>query len=119
MNLFITNFNPGAIEIAKSLSIDVNNFSEIKRSIIKHNIKMVLVGPEIPLINGIYDYIKNDIEISDVNVIGPSKRGAQLEGSKEFAKLFMTRNDIPTAAYKSFNKSSIDDAILFLKNNKH
>ena len=117
VNLFISNSNPGTIKVAKSVSLDINNFSEIKKSIIKNNIQMVLVGPEIPLINGIYDYIKNDQEISHVSVIGPSKRGAQLEGSKEFAKLFMTRNDIPTAAYKSFNKSSIDDAIIFLKSN--
>ncbi len=117
VNIFITNSTPGTINIAKSISLDINNFSEIKRSIIINNIETVLVGPEIPLINGISDFIKNDKEIFHVNVIGPSKHGAKLEGSKEFAKLFMTRNNIPTANYKSFNKSSIDDAILFLKNN--
>jgi len=117
VNLFITNSTPGAINIAKSISIDINDFSDIKTSIIKNDIQIVLVGPEIPLINGIYDYIKNDPETSHVSIIGPSKYGAQLEGSKEFAKKFMSRHNIPTASYKSFDKSSIDDAILFLKNN--
>ena len=118
VSLFITNSTPGTTKIAKSISIDINNFSEIKRSIIKYNIEIVLVGPEIPLINGIYDFIKNDSQISYVNVIGPSKAGSQLEGSKEFAKKFMHRHNIPTAFYMSYDKSSIDDAILFLKNNK-
>ena len=117
VNLFITNSTPGAINIAKSISIDINDFSDIKTSIIKNDIQIVLVGPEIPLINGIYDYFKNDPETSHVNIIGPSKYGAQLEGSKEFAKKFMSRHNIPTASYKSFDKSSINDAILFLKNN--
>ena len=118
VSLFITNSTPGTTKIAKSVSIDINNFSEIKRSIIKYNIEIVLVGPEIPLINGIYDFIKNDSQISYVNVIGPSKAGSLLEGSKEFAKKFMYRHNIPTAFYMSYDKSSIDDAILFLKNNK-
>ncbi len=117
VNLFMTNPTPGAVKIAKALSLDFNNFLEIKASIIKNNIQLILVGPEIPLINGIYDFIKNDSEISYIDVIGPSKNGAQLEGSKEFAKQFMSRHNIPTASYKSFDKSSIDDAILFLKNN--
>ncbi len=118
VSLFITNSTPGTTKIAKSVLIDINNFSEIKRSIIKNNIQIVLVGPEIPLINGIYDFIKNDSQISYVNVIGPSKYGAQLEGSKEFAKKFMYRHNIPTAFYMSYDISSIDDAILFLKNTK-
>ncbi|MAR25827.1 MAG: phosphoribosylamine--glycine ligase [Flavobacteriaceae bacterium] len=117
VNLFITNSTPGTIEIANSISLDINNFSDIKSSIIENNIQTILVGPEIPLINGIYDFIKSDLEISHVNVIGPSKRGAQLEGSKEFAKKFMLRYNIPTASYKSFDKSCIQDAINFLKNN--
>ena len=117
VNLFITNSTPGTINIAKSISIDINDFSDIKTSIIKNDIQIVLVGPEIPLINGISDYIKNDPETSHVSIIGPSKYGAQLEGSKEFAKKFMSRHNIPTASYKSFDKSSINDAILFLKNN--
>ena len=118
VSLFITNPSPGTTKIANSVLIDINNFSEIKRSIIKNNIQIVLVGPEIPLINGIYDFIKNDSQISYVNVIGPSKYGAQLEGSKEFAKKFMYRHNIPTAFYMSYDLSSIDDAIHFLKNNK-
>lgn len=117
VNLFITNPNPGTIKIAKPVSLDINNFQEVKTSIIKNSIQLLLVGPEIPLINGIYDFIKSDSEISHVYVIGPSKTGAQLEGSKEFAKEFMSRHNIPTASYKSFDKSCIDDAILFLKNN--
>ena len=118
VSLFISNSNPGTTKIAKSVSIDINNFSDVKRSIIKNSIQIVLIGPEIPLINGIYDFIKNDSQISYVNVIGPSKYGAQLEGSKEFAKKFMYRHNIPTAFYMSYDLSSIDDAILFLKNNK-
>ena len=117
VNLFVTNSNPGTIKIAKSLSIDINDFSEIKTLIIEKNVQIVLIGPEIPLINGIYDYIKNDPKTSHISIIGPSKKGAQLEGSKEFAKKFMSRHNIPTASYKSFDKSSIHDAILFLKNN--
>ena len=115
VNLFITNPNPGTIKIANSVSLDIDNVSEIKRSIIKNNIQLLLVGPEIPLINGIYNFIKSDSDISHVCVIGPSKNGAQLEGSKEFAKEFISRHNIPTASYKSFDKSSFDDAILFLK----
>ena len=76
VSLFITNPSPGTTKIANSVLIDINNFSEIKRSIIKNNIQIVLVGPEIPLINGIYDFIKNDSQISYVNVIGPSKAGS-------------------------------------------
>ena len=117
VNIYVTNPNAGMLEIVTPLNIDINNFNLIKESIIQHEISLVLVGPEIPLIMGITDFIDKDKDLDDVKVIGPSAQGAKLEGSKEFAKSFMKKYDIPTGSYKSFTKEKLNESINFIKNN--
>ena len=117
VNIYATNPNAGMLNIVTSLNIDINNFNLIKESIIQHEISLVLVGPEIPLIMGITDFIDKDKDLDDVKVIGPSAQGAKLEGSKEFAKSFMKKYDIPTGSYKSFTKEKLNESINFIKNN--
>ena len=116
VNIYVTNPNAGMIDIVTPLNIDINNFNLIKESIIQHEISLVLVGPEIPLIMGITDFIINDKDLRNVKVIGPSELGAKLEGSKEFAKNFMKKYNIPTGSYNSFTKESLNDGISFIKN---
>ena len=113
--LFVAPGNAGTAEIATNVNISVNDFEAIKDFVLDHNIKMVVVGPEDPLVNGISDFFKEDSQLQDVNVIGPSKRGALLEGSKERAKEFMTMHNIPTAAYQSFTAESLDAGKSFLE----
>ena len=117
VNIYVTNPNAGMLNIVTSLNIDINNFNLIKESIIQHEISLVLVGPEIPLIMGITDFIDKDKDLDDVKVIGPSAQGAKLEGSKEFAKSFMKKYHIPTGSYKSFTKETLNESINFIKNN--
>ena len=117
VNIYVTNPNAGMLDIVTPLNIDINNFNLIKESIIQHEISLVLVGPEIPLIMGITDFIDKDKDLHDVKVIGPSAQGAKLEGSKEFAKRFMKKYDIPTGSYKSFTKEKLNESINFIKNN--
>ena len=117
VSLFSINPNAAISSISKALYFDFN-FPNLKNAIINNSINLVLVGPEIPLIDGVYDFIKSDNEISDTIVIGPSKNGAMLEGSKDFAKHFMSKYNIPTAHSKSFTKESISGGIKYLKNNK-
>ena len=117
VNILVTNANPGIATIASIVNLDINDFLSIKESIIKHSISIVLIGPEIPLINGITDFINNDLELKSVNVIGPSENGSMLEGSKEFAKSFMNKYGIPTASYRSFESSTLSDGIDFIKKN--
>ena len=116
INIYVTNANPGFVGIAKNVFINVDDFDSIKDCILSYNISFVLVGPEIPLINGISDYIKNDPLLSKVFVIGPSKYGSKLEGSKDFAKNFMKKYNIPTANYKSFSKHTINEGIEYIRN---
>ena len=118
VNIYVTNANPGFIGIAKNVILNVNDFDAIKDCILSYNISYVLVGPEIPLINGISDYIKSDSSLSNVFVIGPSKHGSKLEGSKDFAKSFMKKYNIPTANYMCFNKYTINEGIEYIKNSK-
>ena len=113
--LFVAPGNAGTAEIATNVDISVNDFEAIKKFVLSNNIKMVVVGPEDPLVNGISDFFKQDALLKDVNVIGPSKRGALLEGSKERAKEFMTMHNIPTAAYQSFTAQSLDAGKSFLE----
>ena len=115
VNIFVTNPNPGINIISSLVKVDINNFNQIKNIIIKHNISFVLIGPEIPLINGIVDFIKSEPLFSNILIIGPSESGSRLEGSKEFAKNFMYKYNIPTASYMSFSKESINEAIEFIK----
>lgn len=112
--LFIAPGNAGTLEIGQNINIEVTDFEEIKKLVLKENIDMVVVGPEDPLVNGIFDFFQEDNEISHVSVIGPSMRGAQLEGSKSFAKEFMQKNNIPTAKYRSFTKDNIKEGESFL-----
>ena len=113
--LYICPGNAGTSLIGKNINISLDNFDEIKTFVLNKNIDMVIVGPEDPLVNGIYDFFKQDDLLKKISVIGPSKKGAQLEGSKKFAKEFMLRNSIPTAKYKSFDKSNLSDGFNFLE----
>ncbi len=113
--IFTAPGNAGTSEIGINLPIGINDFDKIKEAVLHHQISMVIVGPEDPLVNGICDYFKNDPELSQIFIIGPDKYAAQLEGSKEFAKNFMQKYNIPTAKFKSFNKEQIDEAFQFLK----
>lgn len=114
-NLFVAPGNAGTAAIAKNLDISVTNFQAIKDTVLTHQINMVVVGPEDPLVNGIYDYFLKDDLLKDIPVIGPSKEGAQLEGSKDYAKQFMFRHNIPTAAYESFTAATVKKGHEFLE----
>lgn len=113
--LYVAPGNFGTSKHAKNLNINELDFPAIKEAILAHEINMVIVGPEIPLVAGIVDYFKGDKELSGVSIIGPSKEGATLEGSKEYAKEFMFKHDVPTAKYKSVTKSNIDEGLTFLQ----
>lgn len=113
--LYIAPGNAGTANVGTNIDIKVNDFQRIKEFVRENAINMVIVGPEDPLVNGIYDFFKNDRQLSAIPVIGPSKAGAQLEGSKDFAKTFMMRHHIPTAHYKSFTINELDDGVAFLK----
>lgn len=113
--LFIAPGNAGTSQIAENIHISPTDFLSIKEACLDKAIDMVVVGPEDPLVNGIYDFFMNDDKIRHIPVIGPSKEGARLEGSKDFAKQFMIRHNIPTARYKSFTKNELEEAYRFLK----
>ncbi len=113
-HLFIAPGNAGTKEIGTNIPLSVNDFPAIKQFVLENNVDMVVVGPEEPLVNGVYDYFKEDPALAAIPVIGPSKKGAQLEGSKDFAKEFMMRHGIPTAGYKSVTKENISEGFAFL-----
>lgn len=113
--LFIAPGNAGTSAVGQNLNIDVSDFSAVKSAILKHNIDLVFVGPEDPLVNGIVDFFENDSELKSVPVVGPNKVAAQLEGSKDFSKKFMEKHSIPTARYFSVSKNNIEEGIDFLK----
>lgn len=113
--LFIAPGNAGTSEVGTNVDIQVNDFDAIKDFICTQQIDMVVVGPEDPLVNGIYDTLKNDPRTKDTVVIGPSKEGAKLEGSKDFAKAFMQRHHIPTARYHTFTGETLDEGLRFLE----
>ena len=112
--LFVAPGNSGTAALATNLEVSVTDFEGIKKQVLAHAISMVFVGPEDPLVNGIYDFFLQDIALQHVAVIGPQKAAAQLEGSKEFAKEFLYRHEIPTAAYKSFTKDTLEQGYAFL-----
>ncbi|BAO75589.1 phosphoribosylamine--glycine ligase [Winogradskyella sp. PG-2] len=114
--LFVAPGNSGTEAIATNLDISVTNFEAIKNAVIQNNIKLVVVGPEDPLVQGIHDFFLKDDDLKYVSVIGPQKAAAELEGSKEFAKEFMMRHNIPTAAYKSFTRENVEEGLKFLEN---
>ncbi len=113
--LFVAPGNSGTAQLATNVAVSVNNFDAIGELVLKENIKMVVVGPEDPLVNGIHDFFLNDNNLKDIAVIGPELKAAQLEGSKEFAKEFMDRHNIPTAAYQSFTKKNVEEGYNFLE----
>ena len=113
--LFILPGNAGTELIGKNIDVSVSDFEEIKNVVLNNNISMVVVGPEKPLVDGIYDFFITDSKLKDVTVIGPSRAGAMLEGSKDFSKEFMLKNSIPTAKYSTFSKENISDAYEFLE----
>ncbi len=113
--LFIAPGNAGTAESGENVEIDVNDFEKIAEFVIANHIDMLVVGPEDPLVNGIQNYFSENKELSKVAVIGPGKEGAMLEGSKEFAKQFMFRHQIPTAGYKSVDLEHLDEGINFLR----
>ena len=113
--LFVAPGNAGTSKIAENIAINPNDFLELKKFVIANQVQMVVVGPEDPLVNGIFDFFKNDEMLSNIPVIGPSKNGAQLEGSKEFAKEFLVRHNIPTAAYASFTAETVEQGCEFLE----
>lgn len=113
--LFVVPGNAGTAAIATNINISPTDFEAIKALVLKEKIGMVVVGPEDPLVKGIFDYFKNDDQLKDIPVIGPSKVGAQLEGSKEFAKEFLMRHNIPTAAYDSFTAETVEKGCDFLE----
>ncbi|WP_298515434.1 phosphoribosylamine--glycine ligase [uncultured Kordia sp.] len=112
--LFVAPGNAGTAAIAENVAMNVNDFDAIGTFSIENNIDMVVVGPEDPLVRGIHDYFLNDDALKGIHVIGPQKEAAELEGSKEFAKKFMMRHNIPTAAYESFTKDTVEAGCEFL-----
>lgn len=113
--LYVATGNGGTNQIASNVNIDISDFKQVENFTIANNIDMIIVGPEAPLVAGIVDYLQGVDKLSELMIIGPDKTAAQLEGSKDFAKRFMKKYNIPTAKYKSFSKSEVKDAIDFLK----
>lgn len=113
--LYIAPGNAGTSSVGENVNIKADDFSSIKAFVLDNNINMVVVGPEDPLVKGIYDYFQNDSELNKIPVIGPSQKGATLEGSKEFAKAFMMRHNIPTAGYKSITSANLQEGLDFLE----
>ncbi len=114
--LFIAPGNAGSSAFGNNISLSVNDFEGIKQFCIKEHIDILFPGPEDPLVAGIYDFFKKDPELKHIIVVGPSKEGAQLEGSKAFSKKFMQRHKIPTAAYREFNNDNFEEGIVYLEN---
>lgn len=113
--IFVAPGNAGTAEIAENLPVAVTDFEGIKKAVIKHAIELVVVGPEVPLVMGLRDFFEADTDLRSVRFIGPGSAAAQLEGSKDFAKEFMLRHQIPTAAYSTFTSASLPEAFDFLE----
>ena len=113
--LFFAPGNAGTENLGINLDIDISNFKQLENSIVRNNINLVLVGPEVPLVSGISDFIHSNKKLEKINVIGPEKFGAMLEGSKSFAKEFMERHNIPTAPYKKFSLKNLNDGLDYLE----
>ena len=113
--LFIAPGNAGTATVGENVAMKADDFDSIKAFVLNNAISMVVVGPEDPLVKGIYDYFKADEQLSAIPVVGPSKQGAVLEGSKDFAKAFMQRHNIPTAAYQTFTGETLEEGKAFLR----
>lgn len=114
-SLFVAPGNAGTAAIATNINLSVNDFESIGAFVLSNSVQMVVVGPEEPLVKGIYDFFKNNEALQHIPVIGPSAEGAKLEGSKEYAKEFLVRHGIPTAAYKSFTAATTEEGCRFLE----
>jgi phosphoribosylamine--glycine ligase len=114
-NLYIAPGNAGTALLGMNVAVEVTDFEAMKRFSLDHDVDMIVVGPEIPLVQGVYDYFRNDEDACHIAVIGPSARGAQLEGSKDFAKRFMAANHIPTARFLTVTLDSVADGDAFLE----
>ena len=112
--LYIAPGNAGTANVGENVPIGVSEFDKLKDFAVSHDVNMLVVGPEVPLVEGIYDNFKSDPRTKDIPVIGPSKSGARLEGSKDFAKAFMQRHHIPTAKYETFDGTTVDEGLRFL-----
>ena len=112
--IYILPGNAGTAEVGENIEGDVNDFNLIKKTVLSNQISVVFVGPEDPIVNGIYDFFKKEQSLKDVLIVAPGKRAAKLEGSKDFAKVFMKKNNIPTAKYSTFSKETIQQAYSFL-----
>ncbi|HFC00562.1 MAG TPA: phosphoribosylamine--glycine ligase [Phaeodactylibacter sp.] len=112
--LFIAPGNAGTASCGTNVSLNIKDFPQVKSFVLENKINMVIVGPEEPLVLGIYDFFKNDISLKNIPVIGPSKEGAMLEGSKLFAKIFMAEQNIPTAAYREFDGTSVEEGLEYI-----
>jgi len=113
--IFVAPGNAGTQEIATNITINPTDFEAVKKAVIAHDIEMVIVGPEAPLVNGVHDFFLANDELKNIPVIGPKKDGALLEGSKDFSKEFMFKHGIPTAKYQSFTKDNLQEGKLFLE----
>ena len=113
--LFIAPGNAGTASCGENVAIKADDFETLKQFTVDNGVDMVVVGPEDPLVKGIYDKFKNDPRTAGVPVIGPSKAGAVLEGSKDFAKAFMSRHNIPTAKYRPLDGTTLDEGLAFLE----
>ena len=109
--LYVAPGNPGSARHGRAAAVDINNHKALRSFLLEKNIKMVVVGPEQPLVDGLHDRIAEDPQLKHITVIGPRKAGAMLEGSKDFAKEFMFRHNIPTAAHRSFGKDEVNAAV--------
>ncbi|WP_299004928.1 phosphoribosylamine--glycine ligase [uncultured Tenacibaculum sp.] len=114
-NLFVAPGNAGTDAIAKNIAINPTDFAQVKETVLQHNINMVVVGPEAPLVEGVHDFFLADEELKNIPVIGPKKDGALLEGSKDFSKQFMEKHNIPTARYQSFTTETLTEGKKFLE----
>jgi len=107
--LFVAPGNPGTAQLATNLPCSLSDFEAIRSAVLNHQIELVVVGPEVPLVEGLADFFLTDQSLKHVHFLGPDKHAAQLEGSKDFAKQFMMRHGIPTARYATFTQASIED----------
>jgi len=113
--LFVAPGNAGTNKIATNINVDLSDFDAVKKIVLENNIKMVVVGPEVPLVDGVHDFFLADIDLKNIPVIGPKKDGALLEGSKDFSKQFMQKHGVPTARYQSFTKENLEAGFTFLE----
>ena len=116
--IFIAPGNAGTNDIGENLAINIADFNAVKENVLNLNIEMVVVGPEQPLVDGIVDFFKNDADLKNIKIIGPDKKGAQLEGSKAFAKAFMEKYNIPTASCFTVTSSNLEEGLQYLKTKK-